>query len=60
MKIKGFVLTLGCAVIPMVIVASTILPSATRSADAQTRQTNADAKIVPVEDDMHEFMEYVF
>ncbi len=60
MKTKRFALTI-CTLLVPVILLTTLLPlSATPTALAQPLANDSPAATVPVEDDMHEFMEYVF
>lgn len=60
MNIKRFTLTLSLFVVPAVALFSILMPVPNPTAVAQSPVDKAKADAVPVEEDMHEFMEYVF
>ncbi len=60
MKTRRFALTLSILVVPVVLLASLFPRSITPSAIAQPPVNNPEPAAIPVEEDMHEFMEYVF
>lgn len=59
MTTKHFVLALGLLSVPVIALVTVFSSSLTQTASAQP-PNEPDATAVPVEDDMHEFMEYVF
>lgn len=60
MKIKRFALTLSLLIVPAVALFSILSPVPAPTALAQPPASQPEDAAVPVEDDMHEFMEYVF
>lgn len=59
-KIKHLPLTLGMLLIPLSITIALLTPPSAPTAHAQSPTGDSAASVIPVEDDMHEFMEYVF
>lgn len=60
MKTTRFTLTLSLLIVPVVALFSILPPVPTPTALAQSPANESETVAVAVEDDMHEFMEYVF
>ncbi len=60
MKTKRFALTFSLLIVPVVALLSILPPASAPIAVAQSPASTPETAATPVEDDMHEFMEYFF
>ncbi len=64
MKTKRFTLTLGMVLVPtiasMIVITHAPVPATFAQAPSGESSNELESELVPVEGDMHEFMEYVF